>query len=184
MHQGNMTIASYITLLRILLVIPIIIFSSYDNSFFKYLSFGLFLFAGFTDYLDGYIARKTNTVTELGALLELLADKLLVSIVLIWLLFLENTIILIIPILIIVARELIISTLRQFSYERNKKIGVSLLGKSKTTIHFISISLIIISPEFGHYFWVFSVTCLWLAATISIFSLFKYLDEGIKKLRL
>ena len=178
-----MTIASYITLLRILLVIPIIILSSYDNSLFKYLSLALFLFAGFTDYLDGYIARKTNTVTELGALLDLLADKLLVSILLIWLLFLENTIILMIPILIIVSRELIISTLRQFFFERNKKIEVSLLGKSKTTVHFISISFIIISSEFGYYFWVFSVTCLWAAAIISIYSLFNYLDEGLKKFK-
>ena len=178
-----MTVASYITLLRIFLVIPIIILSSYDNSLFRYLSLGLFLLAGFTDYLDGYIARKTNSVTELGALLDLLADKFLVSIVLIWLLFLENTITLIIPILIIVSRELIISTLRQFFFERKKKIEVSLLGKSKTTVHFISIALIIISPEFGYYFWVFSVTCLWIASILSVISLYQYLDEGIKKLR-
>ena len=178
-----MTVASYITLLRIFLVIPIIILSSYDNSLFRYLSLGLFLLAGFTDYLDGYIARKTNSVTELGALLDLLADKFLVSIVLIWLLFLEDTITLIIPILIIVSRELIISTLRQFFLERKKKIEVSLLGKSKTTVHFISIALIIISPEFGYYFWVFSVTCLWIASILSVISLYQYLDEGIKKLR-
>ena len=117
-----MTFASYITLMRIGLILPIIIFSSFQSSLFNFISLLLFLIAGLTDYLDGFIARRTNSVTELGALLDLLADKLLVSIILMWLLFLDNSIHLIIPILLIVSRELIISSLRQFSLERNKKI--------------------------------------------------------------
>ena len=91
-----MTLASYITISRIILILPIIIFCSFQTSLFNYLAFFLFLLAGLTDYLDGYIARKTNSVTELGALLDLLADKLLVSITLIWLLFVDNSILLLI----------------------------------------------------------------------------------------
>lgn len=179
-----MTFASYITLMRIGLIIPIIIFSSFQSSLFNFISLLLFLIAGLTDYLDGFIARRTNSVTELGALLDLLADKLLVSIILMWLLFLDNSIHLIIPILLIVSRELIISSLRQFSLERNEKIEVSVLGKSKTTIHFVAISLIIISPEFGTYFYIFSILSLWIAAIVSLVSLYSYFFDTIKKIKL
>ena len=175
-----MTFASYITISRIVLILPIIIFSSFQNSLFNYLAFFLFLLAGLTDYLDGYIARKTNSVTELGALLDLLADKLLVSITLLWILFTDNSLLLFIPTLIIISRELIISSLRQFVIEKRKKIKISLLAKSKTTAHFISIALIIISPEFGEYFYIFSISSLWLAALLSIISLNNYINSTVK----
>jgi len=175
-----MTLASYITISRIVLILPIIILSSFQSSLFNFFAFFLFLLAGLTDYLDGYIARKTNSETDLGALLDLLADKLLVSITLIWLLFVDNSIFLFIPILIIVARELIISSLRQFAIEKSKKIEVSLLAKSKTTVHFISIALIIISPEFGEYFKFLAISSLWVAALLSIISLKNYLNSTVK----
>ena len=179
-----MTLASYITLLRILLIIPIIFFSSLQDSFFNYLALILFLIAGLTDYLDGYIARKTQRVTGLGALLDLLADKLLVSLVLIWLLFINNSLVLIIPILIIVSRELIISSLRQYAIESKKRIEVTMLGKGKTTIHFLSISLIIISPEFGNNFYIASILFIWVSAFISIISLYHYVNSTIKNFKL
>ena len=59
------------------------------SNFYNYLAFVLFVIAGLTDYLDGYIARKTNTETQLGALLDLIADKLLVSLVMVWLVYME-----------------------------------------------------------------------------------------------
>ena len=80
----DMTLASYISCLRIVLIVPIIylldlgFLSSVDNegltSFYNYLAFVLFVVAGLTDYLDGYIARKTDTETQLGAMLDLIAD--------------------------------------------------------------------------------------------------------------
>ena len=109
-----MTLASYVTSLRILLVLPIILLTYFQTSFFNFLALFLFIFAGLTDYLDGYIARKTNKETSLGALLDLLADKLLVCVILIWLIFLNPSLFYVIPALIIITRELIISSLRQF----------------------------------------------------------------------
>ncbi len=179
-----MTIASYITLLRIFLIIPVIFFSSFQDSFFNYLALVLFLLAILTDYFDGYVARKTKTVTELGALLDLLADKLLVSIILIWLLFINNGLVLIIPILIIVSRELIISSLRQYAIESKKRIEVTMLGKGKTTVQFLSISLIIISPEFGNYFYITSILFIWVSALISVISLYNYANSTIKNFKL
>jgi len=174
-----MTLASYVTSLRILLVLPIILLTYFQTSFFNFLALFLFIFAGLTDYLDGYLARKTNKETSLGALLDLLADKLLVCVILIWLIFLNPSLFYVIPALIIITRELIISSLRQFLIEKKKlkNLEVSYVAKSKTTMQIICISLIIISPEFNELFSIFSLSLLWITSFISLFSLYDYLTK-------
>ena len=83
-----MTIATYISLSRIILILPVMYFTyNGETLVVSIIALALFLIAGLTDYLDGYIARKTQTESNLGALLDLLADKLLVCIVLIWLVY-------------------------------------------------------------------------------------------------
>lgn len=179
-----MTFSSYLSTLRILLIVPIIILTSFQSSLFNYFSLLLFIIAGLTDYLDGYIARKTNTETPLGALLDLLADKLLVCIILIWLIFLNPSIFYIIPALIIITRELVISSLRQFLLEKKnlKDLKVSYIAKRKTTMQIICISLIIISPEFGNLFLIISLFLLWIAALLSLYSLYEYINNWYKDL--
>ena len=179
-----MTLASYITSLRILLVLPIILLTYFQTSFFNFLALFLFIFAGLTDYLDGYIARKTNKETPLGALLDLLADKLLVCVILIWLIFLNPSLFYVVPALIIITRELIISSLRQFLIEKKKlkNLEVSYVAKSKTTMQIICISLIIISPEFNYLFSIFSLSLLWITSFVSLFSLYDYLTKWSKSI--
>ena len=174
-----MSIPSYITLLRIILIFPImylIITPSFWNNIW---ALSLFLVAGLTDYLDGYVARKTSSETSLGALLDLLADKLLVCIVLVWLVYVKQSTYLIIPVLIIISRELIISSLRQYIVEHlgKNEVKVSAIGKSKTSIQFLAISLLIIGPNFGYYFNSFATMTIWLAAFLSIYSMLAYYNE-------
>ena len=88
-----MTFASLITCSRVFLIIPVIYLTSLEQIEFNFLALLCFLLAGLTDYLDGYVARKTNTESSLGALLDLLADKLLVCLTLVWLVTLNNTLI-------------------------------------------------------------------------------------------
>ncbi len=168
-----MTIASYITLLRILLIIPVIYFASLSQ---EYVALFLFIIAGLTDYLDGFIARKTKTITSLGALFDLLADKLLVCLVLICCVFLSNSILLIIPSLIIISRELIISSIRQFLVEKTGEnpIKVTYVAKSKTTVQMIAISFLILSPEMGLWFYKITIVLIWFAAIISMYTLYNY----------
>ena len=168
-----MTIASYITLVRILLIVPIIYLANVSE---VHLAFFLFIIAGLTDYIDGYVARKTETPTSLGALLDLLADKLLVCLVLIWCVFLSNSVMLIIPAIIIISRELIISSIRQFLVEKTGEnpIKVTYVAKSKTTIQMIAISFLILSPEMGLWFNNFTILLIWIAALISIYTLYNY----------
>ena len=172
-----MTFANLITFSRIFLIIPVIYLTSLEKVEFNFLALICFLLAGLTDYLDGYVARKTNTESSLGALLDLLADKLLVCLTLVWLITLNNSLIFVIPVLIIVLRELSISSIRQYIVEIDgtNNLEVSYIGKSKTTIQFIAISLTIIAPGMGFYFFIISIMFLWLASLISVISLYKYL---------
>jgi len=171
-----MSLASYVTLLRIILIIPILYFTEASE---EYLAVILFIIAGLTDYIDGFIARKTNTETSLGAFFDLLADKLLVCLVLVWCAFLSASIIIIVPALVIISRELIISSMRQFLVEKIGKnpIKVTYIAKSKTTIQIIAISFLILSPEMGVFFNKVTVLILWIAASISVYSLYNYLKS-------
>ena len=172
-----MTFASYVTITRIFLILPIIYLTSLAQETSNYLALVIFLFAGLTDYIDGYIARRTKTESSLGALLDLLADKLLVCIVLLWLVFLSNKIELIFPVLLIISRELIVSSIRQAVVEvlGINPVKVSYVAKSKTTMQFIAISFLIICPVYGELFNFITFVLVWLAALISIYSLVNYL---------
>ena len=179
-----MTLASYISCLRIILIVPIICFLYLGfggPDFYTYLAFSLFVLAGLTDYLDGYIARRTNSETHLGALLDLIADKLLVSLVIIWLVYVDLNLSLTIAALIIVSRELVISTLRQYIIEKEVKreLSVSFIGKSKTTIQIIAISMLILAQEI-EIIYTLAVIAIWFAAIFSLYSLFRYVSEWFK----
>ena len=171
-----MSLASYITLLRIILIIPILYFS---GAFQEYLALMLFIVAGLTDYFDGFIARKTKTETSLGSFLDLLADKLLVCLVLVWCAFMSASIMIIVPALVIISRELIISSMRQFLVEKIGKnpIKVTYIAKSKTTIQIVAISFLILSPEMGELFNKATAILLWMAAFISVYTLYNYLKS-------
>ena len=171
-----MTIASYVTVLRIVLIFPIVYFTSQSE---EYLALLLFIIAGLTDYLDGYIARKTGKLTSMGALLDLLADKLLVCLILIWCVFLSNSILISIPAILIISRELIISSIRQFLVEQNGEnpIKVTYIAKSKTTIQMIAISFLILSPEMGAIFNTITILLIWIAALVSLYSLYNYFQS-------
>tara|TARA_B100000959_G_C14456769_1_gene409172 strand:- start:10 stop:501 length:492 start_codon:yes stop_codon:yes gene_type:complete len=145
--------------------------------YYSLIALTLFLLAGITDYLDGYVARRTNTETSMGALLDLLADKLLVCIVLVWLVFILQNALLIFPVLLIIFRELSVSSLRQHLVENIGKnpVEVTYIAKSKTTLQFISISCLILSPHLGILFNQITIILVWLAAFISLYSLFNYI---------
>ena len=109
--------ANYITILRIFLIIPVLILASPESSSFNWIALILFVIAGITDHLDGYVARKTGSTSSLGALLDLVADKLLIISSLFYFVSYESSIFLIMPSLIIIIRELVITSFRQFLAE-------------------------------------------------------------------
>ena len=169
--------ANYITLSRIILIFPVLYLVSENPGYNNWAALFLFVIAGITDHLDGYIARRTKTTTPLGGLLDLIADKLLICLPIFYLVSLFSHEALIVPSLIIICRELIISSLRQFIIENLGKnpVKVSFIAKIKTTVQIIATSFLIISPNFGFYFYSLTIFLFWIAAYLSVHSLVNYL---------
>ena len=108
----------------------------------KYLICGLlFLIASITDFLDGYLARKYNLVTDFGKVLDAIADKLLVNGVLI-LLATEGYISAIIPV-VIVSRDIIVDSIKMVAGQKNGAVAASNTGKIKTVFMLSGISLLL-----------------------------------------
>ena len=171
-----MNFANFLTISRVILILPVLFFISEDSGLNNWLALFLFVSAGVTDNLDGYIARKTGTESSLGALLDLLADKLLVIITTAYLISYQTHENLLIPAFIIIFREIIISSLRQFLAEHlgGNPVKVSFIAKTKTTVQITALSFLIISPNFGQNFYFFTIILFWLAAIISLYSLYDY----------
>ena len=171
--------ANLITISRIILIFPILFLVSEEKNFSNWLALILFVLAGITDNLDGYIARKTGTVSPLGALLDLMADKLLVVIIISYMVSFTTNMYLVIPAMIIIFRELVISAFRQFVTERigSNPLRVSFIAKSKTTLQITALSFLIISPNFGDNFYLLTIILFYLAAIASLYSLYGYLKS-------
>ena len=169
--------ANYLTISRILLIFPVLVLSSPEPDPTNWLALVLFVIAGVTDHLDGYIARKTGSTTNLGALLDLVADKLLIIITIFYFVSYASNLFLIIPSVIIIFREIVISSLRQLLAEKEGEnpIKVTFLAKSKTTLQIFALSFLIISPNFGQSFFILTTIFFWLAAYASIHSLYTYI---------
>jgi len=133
-------IPNIICIIRIILIVPILILTLSGNAAYNQLALILFLIAAISDSLDGYIARRYNLVTNLGKLLDPLADKLLV--LSIFIAFLTKNQLSIVFILIILARELTITGLRSMAAAEGVVIQASIFGKLKTITQMILIFLL------------------------------------------
>lgn len=129
----------------------------------------LFIIAASTDGIDGYIARKHNLVTNLGKLLDPLADKLLVASVLIALVAMGKCDALIA--VIIISREFAVTGLREVALLEGSVIAASKWGKAKTITQIVAISALLLNNfpfEWIHF--PFDEIAIWLAAIITIYS--------------
>lgn len=174
-----MSIPNILSFSRILLLIPIIFLFEFE---FYLFSVGMFIAASITDYFDGYFARRNNTTTESGALLDLLADKLFVSTLLVWITFNFDNIFILISSILIISREISIGYLRLFFISQKRKIvdlKSDFFGKLKTTFQMIGLGFILITPFTPTYIFNLSVFLIFLSAIISWYSFIKYLNKWI-----
>ena len=174
-------IPNLLSFLRILLVLPIIY--SLQSELYL-LAALLFFISSFTDFFDGYLARRYALESELGAFLDLVADKILVISILIWLVFVFSNQALTIISILVVLREIIITSFRYYLVLNNadtELIKANNYGKLKTAFQFFSIFLLILSPLYGDFYLTFSLTLLLVSTLISYFSLTIYFLNWIKK---
>lgn len=143
----------------------------------------IFAVASFTDFLDGYIARKRNIVTVFGSFLDPIADKFLVVSSLLMLLALER--VHPVVVIILVLREMYMTSLRLLAMTEGINIPVDQLGKWKTAFQMVSIPMLMIHQEFLWVHWGFWGTILiYISAFLSLMSALNYSVSMIKKLKI
>ncbi|MFP4313360.1 MAG: CDP-diacylglycerol--glycerol-3-phosphate 3-phosphatidyltransferase [Alphaproteobacteria bacterium] len=139
-----LTIPTVLTLIR-LVILPLIICCIYAD--YVMAGFILYVFAALTDFLDGWLARKLDAVTPFGTFLDPISDKIFVGLLL--LVFIDvgylGGIFIIFPI-VIIAREFLISGLREFLGGKNIQVPVTAIAKWKTTLQMVALGLLILAP--------------------------------------
>jgi CDP-diacylglycerol--glycerol-3-phosphate 3-phosphatidyltransferase len=179
--MGNMNLANFMTLLRIL-AIPVFIAVYYADFQGHYLVSSLiFILACVTDWLDGYLARKLDQCTPFGAFLDPVADKILVTVALVMLAANFASPWFVIPAAIMVAREILISALREWMAENNQRnvVAVGYLGKVKTTVQMIAIIVLLASdPNGSVWFWGLGYVLIYAAAILTLWSMILYLRSA------
>ena len=132
-----MNIPNFLTILRLFfpIFIGIVCYLKLDINFEKLIILVLFILFSLTDYLDGFLARKLNQESVFGKIFDPISDKILTSTSLIYILTFEN--IILIPSLLIITREFIVSGTREYMLKKNAKaIDVTYLSKIKTLKHY------------------------------------------------
>jgi len=180
----NIKVPTYLTLGRILIAPVLVIVVYLKGDFWHWIACILFAVAGFTDFLDGLIARIFKQKSKFGRILDPLADKVLVSTALA-LLIMEDLIknYDVIAAIIIIIREILISGLREYLAKTAARIRVTGLAKLKTVIQITAIS-ILLAGEPGNQFLfgygvLIGIILLWTSAALTLVTGYIYLKKGI-----
>jgi CDP-diacylglycerol--glycerol-3-phosphate 3-phosphatidyltransferase len=176
-------IPTYLTLLRIALIplLAVVFYSPWQYA--NMACAGIFILAGITDWLDGYLARKMQLETRFGAFLDPVADKLMVAFVLVLIVQQQASPYLAIPAAIIIGREITIASLREWMAEigQRAKVKVSQMGKWKTTAQIVAISMLLYREDlFGLPINQIGYVLLYIAATLTLWSMVNYLSAALK----
>lgn len=189
-----------LTFVRILIIPVLVIFYYLPFSGGHLLAAILFALASITDWLDGYLARYLQQSTKLGAFLDPVADKLMVCVVLVLLVAeptfqyvrLKTGILLLpaalmtVPAAVIVAREIIVSALREWMAEIGKRsnVAVSSVGKFKTAVQMVALTILLYCSKMTAAPIIFiGFILLYVAAVLTIWSMFIYLKAAWVQLR-
>ncbi|MBK1717464.1 CDP-diacylglycerol--glycerol-3-phosphate 3-phosphatidyltransferase [Thiocystis violacea] len=167
-----------LTMLRIVLIPVFVVVFYIDSPWAPYGAAAIFGAAALTDWLDGYLARKLDQTSPLGAFLDPVADKLMVAVALVVLLQADPRVLLALPVMVIIGREITVSALREWMAEIGARaaVAVSNLGKIKTTAQMISIVLLILKNSiFGPWIYDIGIALVYVAATLTLWSMLVYL---------
>jgi cardiolipin synthase len=171
-----------LTILRILLVPVFAAAFMVSGETGRLVSFVVFCLAGVSDVLDGLAARKLRASSEFGRMLDPIADKVLVAVALMMLVARGIPGMELIPALVILAREILVSGLREFLATVAVSVPVTRVAKMKTVLQMIAIGAMILGPvadkivpgALG-----FAYALLWIAATLTVYTGYAYFRAGL-----
>lgn len=178
-----LTLPTWVTLSR-LIAVPIIfgLFIWQDSELSRLIALSVFVIAAITDWLDGYLARKLNQITELGKFLDPLVDKVLT--IALFLLFIELDQVPAWAVFLIITRELLITAWRGApsgasssdspqSSPPSSIVGANIWGKAKTVVQIVAIAALLIKIPYAIFFF-------WLALALTLISGFLYVVPSLK----
>ena len=147
------------------------LFASWHPSWLDYFAGLIFVIASVTDFFDGFIARKWDQMTKLGAILDPLADKMLVLAGFIGLMIIDRASAW--AVFLILSREFFITGLRVVAADEGKNVAASMAGKVKTVVQMIAIGFLIMN-------WPYATTLLWIAVALTMYSGYEYTRDYFK----
>ena len=175
--EKNLNLPNILASFRILLA-PLMLFFlvyqdifSWDKSWYNYFAGLIFVLASITDFFDGYIARKWNQMTKLGAILDPLADKMLMLAGFMGLVYLGRADVF--AVFLILSREFFITGLRVAAVSEGKSVASTMSGKVKTVVQMIAIGFLIMQ-------WPFGTELLWFSVALTLYSGYEYVREYLK----
>ena len=190
-----------LTILRIVLVPVFAIAFVLPGEAARLVAFGIFVIAGVSDWLDGFAARKLKAGSDFGRMLDPIADKVLVAVALMMLVA-EGTftqvkpngmlsLLKLVPALIILAREILVSGLREFLAGTRVSVPVTNVAKFKTAVQMIAIGAMILTPLADVFvpgipsrtYAAIAYVLLWVAAALTVYTGVIYFRTGMAHLR-
>ena len=172
-----MNLPNKLTIMRVILI-PFFVFfllSPYFPAYGNYIAVAIFIVASLTDMLDGKIARKYNLVTNFGKFMDPLADKLLVCSTMICLIELDRLAAWIV--IVIIAREFIISGFRLVASDNGVVIAASYWGKFKTTFQMLMVIVLILDIQMP-FFQILGTVLTYVALILTVVSLIDYIVKN------
>jgi cardiolipin synthase (CMP-forming) len=149
----------------------------------RWWALAIFILAGISDFLDGYLARALEQQSSLGRMLDPIADKLLVSAVLL-MLAADHTIagVSLWAAIVILCREILVSGLREFLAELKVSVPVSRVAKWKTFLQLVALGFLIAGPAFAPVVTKIGLGLLWVSAILTFYTGGDYFVAGVKHL--
>ncbi len=181
-----MNIPNILTLSRIVMLPVFVIFFYLPVSWHYLAACVIFVLAAITDGLDGYFARKLGQTSALGAFLDPVADKLMITVVLVLLVEDQPSIWLALPAAVIIGREITISALREWMAEvgASSKVAVSGYGKLKTICQMVALGFLIYHNDlFGMPIYSIGMVLLYIASILTLWSMILYLQAAWPQLK-
>jgi len=177
-RERMQNIPNILTLCRIGVIPILVILLAFPNPATRAVAALLFILASTTDYFDGYLARRYNVISPVGKLLDPMADKLLVMAALIMLVACREGAVPAWMVVVILGREIVVTSLRGMGSSRGIVIQAEELGKYKTTLQIFAISGLLLNyPYFSIDFHLAGMYFLWASLVLSIWSAISYFGK-------
>jgi CDP-diacylglycerol--glycerol-3-phosphate 3-phosphatidyltransferase len=176
-----LNLPNILSLLRIILIPVLVGFFFLPDPTAPMWATIIFAVAALTDWLDGYLARKWKQTSSFGAFIDPVADKLIVAVALILILYKTPTWYILLPVVIIIGREITVSALREWMAELGQRnvVKVSYIGKLKTAFQMLAIGcLIFYKPFFELPIFEIGIVMLYVAASLTLSSMYSYMKAA------